>query len=159
MNGGTEIVRPVSSFAGFITALAVAFCTVGSVSVTTRSIVSGSTTADRFVLVKFHFHRSVWNQIIDGVAENVVGELNLLVGSGVHEVMRVTFAIEIFVLDFIEDRAIQKFLGAEAVIHDRARTEIAHLRGHGPALVAGRAVINAMHRVEFAFVADHHSRT
>ena len=83
---------------------------------------------------------------------------HLLVVFGVHEVMAFTIAVEIFKIDFVDGDFLERIFRAEPVIDHRAGAEVAHLGLHSGALVAGRAVIDAVDREEIALVLDDHSR-
>ena len=83
--------------------------------------------------------------------------MHLLVRLRIHEVKFVALVVEVLEFNFIEDGAVDEFLGAEPVIDDRAGLEILHARLHRAALVAGRAVIDAENGEKLARVLDDHA--
>ncbi len=50
--------------------------------------------------------------------------------------------VQIFVLDFVEDGPLDVVFRAEPVVDNRSAAQLAHLGGHGGALVAGSAVLD-----------------
>jgi hypothetical protein len=83
--------------------------------------------------------------------------MHLLIGFRVHEMKIVAFVIEIFEFDFVENRAVDKLFGAEAIVNHRAILKIFHARLHGAAFVAGSAVVDAKNREKLALVLDDHA--
>src|SRR5205823_14661719 len=58
---------------------------------------------------------------------------------------------------FVENGALHEFFGAKLVVDDRTGFEVFHARLHGAALVAGRAVLRAVHGEKLALMLDDHA--
>jgi len=130
------MVKPVSSLAGFITALAVAFCTV-----------------------EFELQHQTGYEVIDGVAEHFSADAELLETLRIHEVVAFPIGVEILEFDLVEHGAFDKVLSPEAIIDNRSAAQVAHACRHGSAFVAGRAVVHAVDRIKVPVVNDNHSWT
>jgi len=99
MKAGTCTVSPVSSFAGLVTALAVALRIPGSVSITFSSTVCGSSMPTALPS-KNSIVICSSGQILHGIAQNVPPKLHLLIILGVHEGKEITVRVQVFHLFF-----------------------------------------------------------
>src|SRR6267142_2982567 len=83
----------------------------------------GQIHTNRFFVEEFYFDDGVGNEVVHGRAKLVLGHVHLLVVFRVHEMVFVALVIEVFEFDFIENGALDKFFGAEAVVNHRAGAE------------------------------------
>src|SRR5580693_3919731 len=114
--------------------------------------------ANRLVVVILNFHGQIRNQVIPGVAHNIVLQRQLLVILRVHEVVRIPVAVQILELDFVHHHFFQRFFRAEPEVHHVPVAQVAHLGLHRTALISRRAVVHAIHDAQVALVLDDHSR-
>ncbi len=69
----------------------------------------------------------------------------------------VALFVEVLEFDFVQDGAVHKFFGAEAVVDHDAIAQIFQAGLHRAALVARGAVIGAENGIELALVLDDHA--
>src|SRR5207302_10739848 len=119
----------------------------------------GQKGGDGLAFVDFGLKHEIGYEVIDGVAEHRSAHAELLETFSIHEVVAFAIGVEILEFDLIEHGAFDKILGAETVVDGGSTAQVAHARGHGSALVAGRAMVHAVDRIQVAVMNDNHSWT
>ena len=127
--------------AGFIDALAVAPRRAGSVVLTVKSTVVGRVTPMTVALERVHGRPRVGQQVGQAVFQQVLVDVDLLVGLGVHEDVIVAVGIEVLHFLRLDGHPLYPVGGAQPFFHLATAGEVAHRRLHGPAHVAGRHVM------------------
>ena len=93
------------------------------------------------------------------VAEEILGQVHLLEGLGVHEIEVLAVVVQIFHLVLLERGLFDLVFGAEAVLDHGAGAELAHLYLDEAAQVARCAVLHLENGIQLAVPLDHHAGT
>jgi hypothetical protein len=100
----------------------------------------------------------VRNQVVDGITEDFLGEVHLLVILNVHEV--IVFAVVVQILEFMifHDGPLHLVFGREAMLTHGTAAQVAHFDLHEASEVARRPVGHAEDRVQIIVELDDHAR-
>jgi hypothetical protein len=97
--------------------------------------------SNRLAAVELDLDDRVGQDVVDGVAEHLAVDVNLLEALRVHEVERVAVGVEILHIVLVENRALDVLFSAELVVDERAGPDVARAALHEPAFVAGGQVM------------------
>jgi len=115
--------------------------------------------ADRSPVIKLHVNVEIGRQVINRIAQDVLGQVRLLVTLGVHKVVVITVIVEILHLHFVHIDLFQRVGGTETVLEHGAGPYIPQLGLNEGTQVARGTVRNAKNRVQIVVVLDNHART
>lgn len=108
--------------------------------------------------VEVHLEADVGDQIVDGLSERLLVEVSLLVGLGVHEVVEVAVAVQVFHFLLVQVRRFDAVFGAEPVLQLGAGLQVAQGRLHHSPPVSRGDVQQLHDPAEVPVVDDDHSR-
>src|SRR5208337_4660657 len=97
------------------------------------------------------------DQVIHSVAQNVLGEMSLLVIRRVHKVIVVAVGVQKLHIDLIDIDLLDRIRRAEAVLEHCASPQVAQLGLDKGAKVAGSAVFDGKYGVQIIVVLDDHA--
>src|SRR4029077_13192715 len=117
----------------------------------------GQFDADGFAIEKLHLDLEIGCEVLDGVSENVAGQVSLLVVFRVHEVVVVAVVVEVLHVFLVHVDLLDRVGRAEAVLEHGSGAQVAELGLNEGAQVAGRAVLDAEHGVQIIVVLDDHA--
>ena len=133
MNGGTRTRRPVSSTASFIWFVTVAPFVMGVVSVTVSSTTLGNSSDTMLPSCVRAITTRVRLEVPDRIAEQLVGNRQLIEGLAVHEDVRALVGVEILHLAAVEKGRLDFLGGPQTLLDHRAVGEPSQLGLHeGP---------------------------
>src|SRR5580704_11153094 len=115
--------------------------------------------AHGLAIEEFDLDFQILDQVINGAAQNILGEMRLLVVRRVHEVVVVAVGIEELHVDFVDVHLLDGVGRAETVFEHGAGTQVAQFGLNEGPQVAGRAVFDGKNRVQIIVVLDDHAGT
>ncbi len=107
--------------------------------------------------MKRDFDLQIRNKVLDGIAQGIAFQVGLLIVLGVHEVVVVAVVVEEVHRDFVDDDALDRIRGAEALHEHGAGADIAQLGLDEGAQVARGTVLHGEDEVEVVVVLDDHA--
>ena len=126
-NSGTWTMRPVSRVAGLRAPETRSPCRPGSVSVTVSSTAAGRSTPDDLVVVHLEDGGVALLEVLGGVAQRRVVDVELVVGGVVHEDVVLAVAVEVLHLPLVDDGLLELLVGPVGAVDDGAGADVLQL--------------------------------